>query len=278
MAADDEPSNKKQRTDSSTSLRPPQPDISTSSSNAASVASVPITTRIASANSTTRSTSQPEETVRGILRQLRNSSTFDSAFQAIQDLYAQLMPDKAKRVDLIVATSITQLNGGGAILMALKDWYADSNDFCRRAIRCLVLVTANVPVAKQYVVELGGVRTIIQAAEKYPTDYFLQSNSVGLIHNLAMGVANTIRKELASEECLEFVCQNLKEWPDDRYTQKRGIKYLLTIGRMNDAQATITLQKKKVGVLFVNALDRFRNTNPEVKELAEEALQWYATS
>jgi hypothetical protein len=47
---------------------------------------------------------------------------------------------------------------------------------------------------------------------------------------------------------------------------------------MDDEQATLTLQKKRVGLLFVNALDRFRNTNVEVKIIAQDALQWYAMS
>eukprot|EP00980_Cylindrotheca_fusiformis_P030084 scaffold24333_cov132-Cylindrotheca_fusiformis.AAC.1 len=296
-----EPLKKKPRKNSYDS---PQPDASVSAPPAttttpAAAAATATATATATAPSVAASTSNytasekdrdSEDIVRSLLRDLRTSTTSQSAYAAIQNLYDKLILPNQK-VDLVVAKAITQWNGCGVILMALKDWHAESHEFCCRAIRCLVLITAQIPIAKQYVVELGGVRTVLQAnnndnddnkksdsKEPNKQDYFLRSNSVGLIHNLSVGVANVIRDEVASEECLDFVCRTMNDWPYDRYTQKRGIKYLMTIGRMEDAQATLTLQKKRVGVLFVNALDRFRNTNEEVKTLAQEALQWYAMS
>ena len=92
------------------------------------------------------------------------------------------------------------------------------------------------------------------------------------------GVDYSIGKEVASEECLDLVIDALRNFPNDKYTQKRGIRYLLKAGKMQDAQVITMLQKKQVGILFVQALDRFRNTNRPVKEMAQEALLWYATS
>mmetsp|Transcript_16479 Transcript_16479/g.40245 ORF Transcript_16479/g.40245 Transcript_16479/m.40245 type:complete len:395 (-) Transcript_16479:18-1202(-) len=254
--------------------------------------------------------------IRPLLRELRTGRTVDDALTAIERLYHALM-DKGtssstsnttgnnnyKDSDLSVpmARCITQWNGCGAILMALKDWYLDSTDFASKAVKVLVLVTGAVPIAKQFIVELGGLRTLIKVSEgglhvfvsdktggKVPKqltvvqrkrlDYRLQSNVVGLLHNLIGGVDYSIGKEVAAEECLDLVIQALKSFPDDKYTQKRGIRYLLKVGRMQDSQVTMMLQKKQVGILFVQALDRFRNTNPGVKEMAQEALLWYATS
>jgi hypothetical protein len=268
-----EPSKKKQRHDSN-----PRPDISASTTENHRNGTSTSTTTASPLKTNSPKPSAAGDQVRSVLRDLRTSQTIEKALEAIKNLYSKLTSGEKKQINMKIAEAITQWNGCGAILMALKDWHSESHDFCCRSIRSLVLITANVPIAKKNVVELGGVRTILKAAEKYPTDYFLRSNSVGLLHNLGMGVDDTIRKEIASEECLDLVIQTMKHWPDDKYTQKRGIKYLLAIGRMDDEQATLTLQKKRVGLLFVNALDRFRNTNVEVKIIAQDALQWYAMS
>ena len=200
-----------------------------------------------------------------------------------------------------MARSITQWNGCGAILMALKDWYLESTEFSVKAIRVLVLITGSVPIAKQFIVELGGLRTLVLVSEaglhvyvhsstgkkvnkqltvqqRKKMEFNLQSNVVGLLHNLMGGVDYSIGKEVASEECLDLVIDALRNFPNDKYTQKRGIRYLLKAGKMQDAQVITMLQKKQVGILFVQALDRFRNTNRPVKEMAQEALLWYATS
>jgi hypothetical protein len=271
-----EPSKKKQRHDSN-----PRPDISASTTenyrNGTSTSTTTSTTTFPLSSNSPKPNAAGDR-VRSVLRDLRTSQTSKMALQAIKNLYGMLTSGEKKQINIQIAEAITQWNGCGAILMALKDWHSESHDFCCRSIRSLVLITANVPIAKQKVVELGGVRTLLKAAEKHPTDYFLRSNSVGLLHNLGMGVDDAIRREVASEECLDLVIQTMKQWPDDKYTQKRAIKYLLAIGRMNDEQATLTLQKKRVGLLFVNALDRFRYTNIEVKIIAKDALQWYAMS
>ncbi|KAL3940596.1 MAG: hypothetical protein SGBAC_004904 [Bacillariaceae sp.] len=227
-----------------------------------------------------------------------------------------------------MARCITQWNGCGAILMALQDWYLESTDFACKAVKVLVLITGAVPIAKQFIVELGGIRTLLKvsqgglhvfaatstsnsatsnsssssssvgissnsnnntnsnngakiglkvrkqlsAAQRRNMNYQLQSNAVGLLHNLIGGVDYSIGKEVAAEECLDLVIQALQNFPGDKYTQKRGIRYLFKVGKMQDAQVTTMLQQKQVGLLFVQALDRFRNTNRFVKEMAQEAL------
>lgn len=109
-------------------------------------------------------------------------------------------------------------------------------------------------------------------------EYNLQSNVVGLLHNLMGGVDNSFGREVAAEECLDLVVTALKQRPLDKYTQKRGIRYLLKAGKMQDAQVITMLQKKQVGILFLRALDQFRHSNPSIRNLAQEALMCYASN
>jgi len=247
--------------------------------------------------------SELDNTVRPLLRGLRMARTVDAALTAMESLYRALLHN-GKDTNVKMARSITQWNGCGAILMALKDWYMESTFFSMTAIRVLILITGSVPIAKQFIVELGGLRTLVLVSEaglrvqqqqpqtignkgrKSPLtvqqrkqlEYNLQSNVVGLLHNLMGGVDNSIGREVAAEECLDLVVTALKQRPLDKYTQKRGIRYLLKAGKMQDAQVITMLQKKQVGILFLRALDQFRHSNPSIRNLAQEALMWYASN
>jgi hypothetical protein len=221
-----------------------------------------------------------ENEIRSMLRILRTSQTAENATSAIQDLYYTLGGaggGKNIKGNRQIAEAITRWNGCGAILMAVKDW-SEENEFSSKALRSLVLITANVPKSKQIIVELGGIRTMLLVAERHSTDYFIRSNAVGLLHNISSGVEESIKRETASEECIDLVIQTMKHWCSDVYTQKRGMKYFLKIGRVDDSQITLTLHKKRVGILFLNAMDKFRNSNPEVKKIAQDALMMYASS
>ncbi|CAJ1965127.1 unnamed protein product [Cylindrotheca closterium] len=244
-----------------------------------------------------------------LIENLRFAMSFEAAEKAIDMLFQELHTEDANvstydprktttafhnpdHISLPVAKVITRSNGVLTIFVALQEFqHSGSNMFLCKTLRLLSLISSEVPAAGQQLIESGAVRSLLMLARKgahvdclklhkYDQikrnfDYSLKSNVVGILADLVFGLGWNICKQVVPEETLDFVISVIKEYPEDEFMQHVGIEYLLCVGKTGDSETSTMLQKKKVGHLFLEALDNFRHESVEVKEMAREAMVWY---
>ena len=123
---------------------------------------------------------------------------------------------------------------------------------------------------KEVIVKIGGIETLIGAAIKYPNDYFVRSNTIGLLRIFAWN--ESTKRHVATEECTNMVMDTMKHWPSKEYIQEIGCKYFIRILEMKDVRQK--LQGKQLGSVLGTAMDILR-LNEEVFVWANQAMDLY---
>lgn len=218
-----------------------------------------------------------EKEITDMLLKLRRSKTVEEATEAIKELYKPLDTESEKSQRKDSASKIAQFDGVGNSLMALEKWHAQSQEFCYQVFQLLIRVTFFVPSIKQFIINSGGITTILSSVKMHDeTDYLFKSSALGLLCNLSLGVEESSKLEVAAPECIDLVLETMKAWPEKEYAQKRGCIYLYEVGQVGEAKDVI--HEKKAGALILDALDRFRKSNPDVHKWASQASIVYAKS
>mmetsp|Transcript_29554 Transcript_29554/g.71102 ORF Transcript_29554/g.71102 Transcript_29554/m.71102 type:complete len:312 (+) Transcript_29554:343-1278(+) len=241
--------------------------------------------------------------VRQLLRDLRVAKSLDASKEAMYKLFQELHTADAEDYDprettdsfyyddeirVPVAKCIVESNGIFVIMMTLNDFHSNSNVFLCKTVRLLYLLGYAVPEAGQQLIESGAIRSLLKLANKEVEtcsdigfdpkrnfEYSIKSNMVGLLFGLVDSLDWGISKETVTEETLDFVISVTKKYPKDEYAQHVGIDYLLLVGKTGDFKVVKMLQEKKVGHLFVSALDQFRNDDSPIKKTVQKAMEWY---
>lgn len=216
-----------------------------------------------------------EGQIRLLLRDLRSSTSLEQAEDAMaalrQPLAAKTPDGIGHQVKIATAETIAKANGTAAILMALTDW--QSQDFVNLALRALIQITCFVSKSRNFVVESGGVRTILASATLHPGDYPVIASAMGLLSNLSLDKSTCL--DLATKDCIDFVVEAMQCWPDDAYTQRCGCVYFNNVCALEDAQTM--LHKKRVGILLASVVENFYfyDTEGETFQAAKDALATY---
>lgn len=217
-----------------------------------------------------------EKQVNDMLRKLRRANNIEKAIEAIKELYKPLDTESEKTMRKDAAYKIAQFDGVGNSLIALEKWHAESQEFSYLVFQLLIRITFFVPSTKSFIVNSGGISTVIDAVRQHDetSDYLFKSSALGLLCNLSLEVDDPAKIEVASPECVDLVVETMKRWPDKEYAQKRGCIYFYEVGQMEEVKDM--LHEKRVGMLFMDALDNFRGTNKDVQKWASQALIVYA--
>lgn len=162
-----------------------------------------------------------EREIGNLLRNLRRSSTLEEAMESMRELYAPLNTETDQFFRQNAAQKIGKLDGVGTTLMALTKWHEQSMEFCYLAFQLLIRITFFVPRTKRFVINSGGMKTIVAAVKAHDGDYLFKSSVAGLLCNLSLGVDEDTKAEIAGEECIDFVLDAMEVWPDKEYVQKR---------------------------------------------------------
>lgn len=205
-----------------------------------------------------------EQEVGVMLRNLRESKTLEEAIVSIKTLYALLNgPDSEITVREGSAKMIAQLNGAGAILLALQRWYPlPEEEFSTYAIRSLIQICRYFPQAKENIVNIGGAGTVLAAAH-HSDDLLVTANAVGLLCNLSSYAATT--QDVANEKCIDFVVQAMKRNPNHRFVQRNGCAYLSCIGEIEGMDHIF--RQKDIDSLLLQTFNRFRERERELTEV-----------
>jgi hypothetical protein len=221
----------------------------------------------------TENSAMAEDQLRSTLYTMRDCSTAEGAYESMVVLDQLLDSD----VDMVVrkrtAERISRLNGVTTILVALAHWHVHSSDFSGVAMHCLVNMTYLTPKTVPLIIHTG-LRTIVLAAQHYPQDYAVSSNTVGLLHNCSE-YDTEIRLQVSTEECLHIIVNSMSKWLGSSYHQERGCLYLFEMSRIEEAKSKL-LREKRVCSLLAKALDHFRNEDNAVYRAAQRTLMVYA--
>jgi hypothetical protein len=217
-----------------------------------------------------------EKQVNDMLRKLRRAGSIEQAIEAVKELYKPLDTESEKELRRDAAHKIAQFDGVGNSLIALEKWHAQSQEFSYLVFQLLIRITAFVPSTKTFIVNSGGISTIIDAVRQHDeSDYLFKSSALGLLCNLSLEVDDPAKVEVASEECVDLVIETMKGWPEKEYAQKRGCIYFYEVGQIDEVKDL--LHKKRVGLQILDALDNFRGaSNKDVHKWASKALLVYA--
>jgi hypothetical protein len=227
------------------------------------------------ANTTTKSFAEEEKEENGaapseqevgvMLRNLRESNTLEEATVSIKTLYTLLNgPDSHTTVRKDSARMIAQLNGAGAILLALQRWYpVPEEEFSTFAIRSLIQICRFFPQAKENIVNIGGAGTVLAAAEHHSQDLLVTANAVGLLCNLSSYAGTT--QDVANEKCIDFVVRAMKRFPNHRFIQRNGCAYLSCIGEIEGMNHTF--RQKDIDFLLLQTFNSFREREHELAEV-----------
>lgn len=160
-----------------------------------------------------------------LLRNLRRSRYASEALESVQELYVPLNTETSREYRQDAAEKIARLDGVATIQMALEKWYLESRELCDMAFQLLIRITFFAPRAKRFIVNSGGVTTIISAANAHvkDKDYNFQSSAVGLLCNLSLDIEDDLKREVADEECVDFVIKTMEMFPGKHYVQKRYV-------------------------------------------------------
>ncbi|CAJ1965115.1 unnamed protein product [Cylindrotheca closterium] len=213
-----------------------------------------------------------------------------------------------RNISLPFAESIFRCNGIAVLLVALQHFGNQATAAVCWASRIFVTITGLIPLANRHFVELGGLRTLLKEQGRHGEkircvgtydnmgraasitmrlEFILKGNFVGILYNLIANLEYQPHgKEAATERCLDLVISILQTYPANAYVQKWGIRYLTAVGKLGDPPVNDMLRRKRVGNIFVTALDHFRDHNDDngndddasVKKVAEAAMKWYASS
>eukprot|EP00980_Cylindrotheca_fusiformis_P012310 scaffold3015_cov122-Cylindrotheca_fusiformis.AAC.5 len=219
-----------------------------------------------------------EKQINDMLRKLRRAATVDMAIEAIREIYKPLNTESEKSMRRDAASKIARFDGVGNSLIALEKWYTESQEFSYLVFQLLIRITFFVPSTKSFIVNSGGISTIVDAVKQHEEsdDYLFKSSALGLLCNLSLDVEDHTKAEVASEECVDLVIETMKRWPEKEYAQKRGCIYFYEVGQLDEVHDL--LHEKRVGLLFLDTLDRFRGSNKDVYKWASQALVVYAKS
>ncbi|KAL3932189.1 MAG: hypothetical protein SGBAC_010967 [Bacillariaceae sp.] len=231
---------------------------------------------------------EEETVVKLVLQDLRFANSPEDSIEAMDTLFQVLHEDydlqetlplsyfHTDNISASVANSITECNGVFAIMMALAN--NEGDDCLFKGVRLLHLVAKLAPAGGQQLIESGAIRSLLTMIAKEEKKYieeefdhldiegydkFLKSNMIGLLSELVGGLDWRICKETATEETLDFVIAAMKKYPDDEVMQEVGIDYLLKVGTTGDSEVVKMLQARKVGHLFLDALEQFRDESDD---------------
>lgn len=221
-----------------------------------------------------------EKEVNDLLRKLRRAPDIEQATAALKEIYKPLDQSSEKSMRKDSAWKIAQFDGVGNALVALEKWHTQSQEFSYMTFQLLIRISFFVPSTKTFIVNSGGVLTIIEAVRAHEEgaqdDYLFKTSALGLLTNLSLEVEDSIKAEVASEECVDLVMECMTKWPEKEYAQKRGCIYFYEVGQIDEVKNM--MHEKRVGTLIIDALDRFRDTNKDVHKWASQALVVYARS
>mmetsp|Transcript_39375 Transcript_39375/g.95304 ORF Transcript_39375/g.95304 Transcript_39375/m.95304 type:complete len:256 (+) Transcript_39375:128-895(+) len=221
-----------------------------------------------------------EKEINEMLRKLRRANSVEEATDALKALYKPLDQSSEKALRKDSAEKIARFDGVGNSLIALEKWHTQSQEFSYMTFQLLIRISFFVPTTKTFIVNSGGVLTIIEAVKAHEEgpqdDYLFKSSALGLLTNLSLEVDDIIKAEVASEECVDLVLECMKRWPEKEYAQKRGCIYFYEVGQIDEVKDL--MHEKRVGVPIIDALDRFRERNKDVHKWAMQALVVYARS
>jgi hypothetical protein len=162
--------------------------------------------------------------------------------------------------------SIVESNGTVAIVVALEKWHNQSEEFSLLAIGVLVNIVFHDPESNSIIAGIGGIQTIFRVVKKYSESRLVTSDAVELFCSLA-GHDGT-RREVATEECIDFVIHSMRKFPLDEDIQLEGCEYFIEIGKIEGIKDR--LREKKIGAVLGNALDNFRD------DFSQQAMKSYA--
>lgn len=227
-------------------------------------------------NRNSSSQAMTEVQLRAILDKLRDSKSPEAAYESMVVL-DQLLDTNHVTMQIRKQTAqrITRMYGVTTILVSLAHYYHGKNsnsDFTGVAIHFLVNMTYLSPPTIPLIV-YSGLRTILAAANDYPLDYVVSSNTVGLLHNCSEYDAD-VRLQVSTEECLDMVVNAMSKWSGSSYHQERGSVYLYEMSRMHETKVKL-LREKRVCSLLANTLDQFRNQENPAFRAAQRTLKVY---
>lgn len=245
-----------------------------------------------------------QDHVREMLVDLRDATSAPAAEAAMKVLekFIDIIDSDKEREK---ARLILDLNGVSTIVVALWKWQT-SQDFCVFALATLCDLVYLEEETKKVIAEIGGVDTILMAINKHTltassTNTFasiinkensrtkvskkskelsksrlanelpLKSNAVGLLGSLSF--SDVSRHVVASEECMDFVLETMKLYPNHSHMQKWGCIFVFQVSK--DMEVKNLLVQRNVITRLASIIDTFRGRDggEVVIEKAKPALR-----
>lgn len=168
------------------------------------------------------------------------------------------------------ARVIAKQSGVCIILLGLEKWYSDSQEFADQAIASLVLMTYFVPaITRHYLINAGGLPTVLAAADKYEKVFSVRAHSVALLCNLSEDERG--RRSVASENFMCLVIDTMEQWPSDDYIQECGCNYFIQVAKVQGMKPIF--HQHRVCSLIANICDQFFDkSDNQVYKAAQQAL------
>lgn len=119
---------------------------------------------------------------------------------------------------------------------------------------------------------MGGIPTVLATAKKHKYVHRVIANVVGLLSNLVLSNVVDIRtkEEVARDDCIDIVVESLKMWPDNRFTLRRGCKYIYNIAEVVGTKRK--LRGKGICSILGNVIDTYIDYDDDLYQKANKAL------
>lgn len=178
-----------------------------------------------------------DEQIENMMSSLRDCDTKGSAQESIipidMALDSRVVTETSARNH--IAEKIVELDGVAIIIDAMEKWQQESMEFVDLATCVLVAITQIIPRACGSIAK-NGLVGIVANAKKTPGSYFLCGNVLALLLNLSTVDEPLTKREVSTDDCIDFVTATMQAWPSKPYIQNCGASYFV---RINQIQAEL---------------------------------------
>eukprot|EP00980_Cylindrotheca_fusiformis_P011934 scaffold2830_cov131-Cylindrotheca_fusiformis.AAC.55 len=224
-----------------------------------------------SLNCTTRNLGNTKQ-ARRLLRTLRDSATTQEAEDTMRAIHCRVTPDgdseEEEKSERAFSKALFRTNGIPIIIAALTEW-GTHMDFCSFATIVLMNMAYYEPKSGQCIVDLRGIQLLIDTA-LYHNDLDLTADTLLVFNNIADSEAVEIKEDVAIEECISFVLDQMHDHSEDDILQRNACAYLENICCVPSIR--YELESSGVSRALSRTAERFRGKNSDVVLHAKNAL------
>lgn len=214
-----------------------------------------------------------KEQARSLLRALRDSQDEEEAERAMEALRDRITPDgdsdEEEDAGRTFSKLLVRLNGVPIILAALCKWHT-SKTFASFATIVLMNMTFYEPKSRQCIADLGGIRLLMDTAS-YNDDLDLAADILLVFNNIANDKKFDLKQEVATDDCLSFVLDQMYDYSEDDILQRNACAFLENISCVPKIRQE--LEERGIPKTLSKTAESFRDKDSTVVEHAKNALK-----